>query len=178
LIAKKQALRERLWAITPANQTTKDNAIFANLTNLPAFKDAKSIYIFLSKEREPSTNEIIAHCFKMGKRVGVPVIDKKEMFFSEIFANTHFVIRELGIREPKTPIINNALPDIIIVPMVAYDNNKGRLGHGKGYYDKYLANKDILKVGISYTDFCVDTVYADRHDVPMDIIVTDGGIIV
>lgn len=67
--------------------------------------------------------------------------------------------------------------DVILVPMVAYDRQLHRVGHGKGYYDRYLKHTKALKIGIAFCVQEVDTIMAQDHDVTMDMIVTEEGIL-
>ena len=57
------------------------------------------------------------------------------------------------------------------------NKDKYRLGYGKGYYDKYLKNKNILKIAVVNSEFLVDDKYQDEWDVCFDIIVTEKEII-
>lgn len=69
-------------------------------------------------------------------------------------------------------------PEIILIPAIACGYNGYRIGFGKGYYDRYLANKkNIIKIGVVYHDFLFESVPAQSHDVKMDYIVTEQTII-
>ena len=63
--------------------------------------------------------------------------------------------------------------DLIIVPGVAFDRENNRLGYGKGYYDRFLTSKDILKIGLAFSEQIVDFLECDNYDIPMDIIISD-----
>ena len=63
--------------------------------------------------------------------------------------------------------------DLIIVPGVIFDREKNRLGYGKGYYDRYLSNKDIYKIGICFSDQVIDLLPSESHDIKMNIIITE-----
>lgn len=80
-----------------------------------------------------------------------------------------------GIPEPTGDIV---IPDILLVPLVAFDTSKHRLGYGVGYYDRTLANlkrqKDVLAVGLAYeSQLCKEGLPADENDVKLDLIITD-----
>lgn len=176
----KHALRAELRGITVDNRPTKDSEIFGTVTELNEYKAAKNVYAFLPTEREPDLFPIIEACFRDGKRVAVPVAEANTpiMEFYEIFECDRFVTGAFGIKEPVLKRAVDFTPDLIIVPMVAYDNNKNRLGHGNGYYDRFLRyGFSSIKVGVSYSDFKVDTVFPEPHDIPMNLIVTDKGVI-
>ena len=67
--------------------------------------------------------------------------------------------------------------EVAIVPAVAMNYKKYRLGYGKGYYDKFLNNKNILKIAVVNSEFVIDEEYQDEWDVCFDIIVTEKEVI-
>jgi 5-formyltetrahydrofolate cyclo-ligase len=81
-----------------------------------------------------------------------------------------------GIREPMpdAPAVD---PDILIVPLLAFDRRGHRLGYGAGYYDMTIsalrAKKPVIAVGIAYAAQEVDTVPITPHDVPLDLVLTE-----
>ena len=90
-----------------------------------------------------------------------------------------------GILEPSNEELSidpNEL-DLIVVPGVAFDNNKGRMGYGAGYYDRYFSKirekyyKRINKVALAYDFQIIDHVPMDKNDVPVDSIITTSKII-
>ncbi|MDR2091262.1 MAG: 5-formyltetrahydrofolate cyclo-ligase [Clostridiales bacterium] len=64
--------------------------------------------------------------------------------------------------------------DVIIVPLVAFDKDKNRLGRGKGYYDRFLSKTSAVKIGTAYKAAEVEKIDVDIYDVKMDIIITEG----
>jgi 5-formyltetrahydrofolate cyclo-ligase len=74
------------------------------------------------------------------------------------------------------------LPDIMLVPLLAFDKNKYRLGYGKGFYDRYLNTylkqfKHILTVGVAFSFQKYHKLPISRNDVKLDFIITEKGII-
>ena len=67
----------------------------------------------------------------------------------------------------------NDLMEVVIVPAIAMNNQFYRLGYGKGYYDRFLKNKNVLKIAVVYHEFLIDDQYQDEWDVQFDYIVTD-----
>ena len=110
----------------------------------------------------------------------LPVVVKNNImnFFSWKKRDLLFV-NEFGILEPaKTQA---KVPDILLVPILAFDKNKYRLGYGKGYYDRYL-NKylnqftNILTVGVAFSFQKHHKLPINRNDVKLDFIITEKGI--
>ena len=135
---------------------------------------------------EVETKNLIKTCFELKKRIAIPYIDfvneENIMFASEIKTLENSV--ELGfynILEPKhefRTIINPNEFDLIIVPGVAFDYQKNRIGYGAGYYDKFFRDSNIacLKVGLAFDIQIVKQIPHDIHDIKMDIIITESQI--
>jgi 5-formyltetrahydrofolate cyclo-ligase len=64
-------------------------------------------------------------------------------------------------------------PDIVIVPGLGFSKDGSRIGKGKGYYDRYLEKRDIIKIGICFHEQLVDEIPTDENDQKMDFIITD-----
>ena len=90
---------------------------------------------------------------------------------------------EAGPLKTRHPLATamEVVPDVLFVPMLAFDAKGQRIGWGGGFYDRSLAalrsDKDILAVGVAYAGQQVDKVPADAHDAPLDAVVTDQGVI-
>ncbi len=86
----------------------------------------------------------------------------------------------MGVREPAGG--ETVTPDILAVPLLAFDRKGNRLGYGGGYYDRTLsalrAAGDVLAVGVAYDEQETDSVPVDDRDEPLDMIVTDRRTIV
>ena len=89
--------------------------------------------------------------------------------------NDPLLINKYGIPEPKT--VKRVYPDILFVPLVAFDIELNRLGYGGGFYDRYIQKisniKKILKVGLAYSFQKLKTIPTDKHDKKLDIIITE-----
>jgi 5-formyltetrahydrofolate cyclo-ligase len=64
-------------------------------------------------------------------------------------------------------------PEWILIPGVGFDFQGARLGRGKGYYDRYLQDKDVLKIGLAWTEQIVERIPVEKHDSHMDFIITE-----
>ena len=90
-------------------------------------------------------------------------------------------VSKFGILEPKHSK-KNIIPDLIIVPLVAFDRDLNRIGYGKGYYDRYLKKikknkKQIFSLGVAYSFQEYHRIPINRHDFKLDYIFTERGII-
>ena len=85
-----------------------------------------------------------------------------------------------GIQEPspeKRIKMNPEIIDLVIVPGIAFDRQGGRLGHGKGYYDRFLQFTRAFRLGLAFDCQLLKTVPTESHDVPMNAILSESGIV-
>ena len=154
-----------------------------NIFSLPQYNDCKALFTFINYGKEVVTKNIIKDALKKGKEVAVPYMTGKphEMVFLEIDGLDNLVENKYGILEPvfnEENIVNSNESTFIIVPALVLDNNKNRMGYGGGFYDKYLSeNKYLCSVGVAYDFQIVEKVPTEENDVPLDIIVTNRGIV-
>ena len=124
--------------------------------------------------------EILNYFFKKGSMISLPKIQKKnQMEFFKWHLNDALLINKYGIPEPT--ISNRVYPDILFIPLVAFDEELNRLGYGGGFYDRYIQKiskiKNIVKVGLAFSFQKLKTIPVSKHDKKLDIIITDKEII-
>ena len=110
----------------------------------------------------------------------LPVTDKNnKMNFFSWKKNDILFVNEFGMLEP---IKNKAkIPDVMLIPILAFDKNKYRLGYGKGFYDRYLNKylkkfKNILTVGVAFSFQKYHKLPINHNDVKLDFVITEKGI--
>jgi len=112
--------------------------------------------------------------------ISLPVIKKNFQmdFYKWSFSNL-LKVNKYGIPEPE--VKNIVYPDILLIPLVAFDKNLNRLGYGGGYYDRLIKKlskkKKIIKIGLALTIQKIDKVPTDVYDQKLDYIVTNKYII-
>jgi 5-formyltetrahydrofolate cyclo-ligase len=149
------------------------------------YKKAKLIMAYVDYKNEVITNDIISYSLEKGKRVVVPVteIKTKKMTPCEVINYPEDLISgNYGIMEPKEECIRPVDPkiiDLILIPGVAFDVRGNRLGYGAGYYDRFLMrlNDDAVKIALAYEMQILENVYPEKHDVPIDFIITEKRVI-
>ena len=124
--------------------------------------------------------KILNYFFKKGSTISLPKITKKsKMEFYRWYKNDPLLINKYGIPEPVNT--NRVYPDILFVPLVAFDKELNRLGYGGGFYDRYIQKilkiKKILKVGLAFSFQKLKTIPTNKHDKKLDIIITEKDII-
>jgi 5-formyltetrahydrofolate cyclo-ligase len=147
---------------------------------LPCWKQHGSVLLFLSVKYEIDTSPLLERAFYDGKDVFVPkIIDDKLRFFQivEYDLNGRWETGAFGIREPasRMALSPSHFPCLILTPGLAFDRNGGRLGRGKGYYDRFFAELDAqnlpyFSVGLCMPSQIVDRVPAKPWDKRMDAV--------
>jgi 5-formyltetrahydrofolate cyclo-ligase len=166
-----------------ARQASK--TIQAELLALPVFQEAARLMIYVSMGSEIYTDGIIQHSLQMGKQVAVPYLHQQygQMDASEIRdLEQEMMIGKFYSRVPKPEYFRPLDPkdiDIIIIPGIAFDLQGNRLGYGGGYYDRYLklVRPETILIGITYSVLVVEELPAYPHDMPVDIVLHEQGII-
>ncbi len=113
-------------------------------------------------------------------QICLPVIKKNNQMDFYLWSSKDLLkLNKFGIPEPEQK--KRVIPDIIIVPIVAFDNKLYRIGYGGGYYDRYInkisKKKILLKVGIAYSYQKINKVPANKFDKKLDIIITEKNIL-
>ena len=107
--------------------------------------------------------------------ITLPKIKKNsQMNFFQWSTNDPLAINRFGIPEPISKIVK--YPDVLIVPLVAFDKNFNRIGYGGGFYDRYIENirkrKKVLTIGFAYSFQKVKKIPINNYDIKLDFIIT------
>lgn len=150
--------------------------------NMAEFARARLILAYMPLKNEIDTAHIISEAQSKGKRVAFPRCEYENILSLHVPKNANaFEAGRFGIRQPivaQSEQVNAQDIDLLIVPGVAFDNQCNRLGHGAGYFDRLLKATRGIKIGLCFDFQLVDTIPTDEHDVSMDFVVTNHGIIV
>jgi 5-formyltetrahydrofolate cyclo-ligase len=84
---------------------------------------------------------------------------------------------ELGLRLEEQKLSSSVIPDVVLIPGLAYTRSLERLGRGKAYFDNYLKNYKGEKIGLFFGLQEVDDVFLEKHDMKLDLIITEKEII-
>jgi len=117
---------------------------------------------------------------KKNFKILLPVIKKdNQMSFYSWSKNDPLIINKFGIPEPAQSKI--FYPDILLVPLVAYDNRLNRLGYGGGYYDRYIEKlekiKKVTKIGLAFSFQKISSIPINQYDKKLDFIFTEKEIL-
>lgn len=169
-IIKKQRLE-----LSQETVKTKSAKVVKSLFSLDFLFDKQNYFIYKSFKNEVETATIINRLKELNKTISYP-ITLGDYMVAGIPVGKETTTDKFGVVIPKNyTVIENV--DVAFIPLVACDKNKNRIGFGKGYYDKFLQNKNCIKVGICYDFQVVESITPNATDIPLDIIVTESKII-
>lgn len=153
------------------DKNNQNEYIFNKLINLKEVQESNTILIYVSFRDEVDTFNIIKY-FIDKKLVAVPKVNKDTMDFYYINSLNDLSPGNYNILEPTTSTkVTNFNNSICIVPGLCFDKNNYRLGYGKGYYDKFLSNKNIYTIGLSYKETIIEKLPIDKYDIKLNKVI-------
>lgn len=177
----KTELRSRILAerdaTDPEWRARASAAIAASVAREPAFKHATRIALFATIGSEVETSPIARLAKK--KEIAWPRLENGVLTFHLAKREDLVPLGKWAIPTPpaKAPLVEPASIELFVVPGVAFDRTRHRLGYGAGYYDRALTGVTAVKMGVAFDLQVVDSVPAAEHDIRMDVVVTESQII-
>ncbi len=181
-IEKKKELRKIINArkkVCPVEERVKrSGAVIEKLRILPEFLQAQNILMYWSLPDEVFTHNAVVE-FAKDKNIFLPVIDGEELRIKKFSGEAALVDGEsYAIPEPDAdaPEVSIDEIDLVVVPGVAFDLRGGRMGRGKGFYDRLLSKaygNGPFKAGVCLNYQLVDEVPTETHDIIMDIVISE-----
>lgn len=184
---RKKMLEERN-RMTREEQLSLSYAIMEKTVSHYEFRNAEEILFYASYQSEVVTDGMIEYAFMLGKKVYCPRVisdeGKEWMEFFRIFSMNDLKQGYHGIREPE-PIpdrkfIPSANKALLIMPGAVFDRGGHRIGYGKGFYDKFLAEKKeafSCKIALAYDFQLLTEIPYEKHDAVAEMIVTQKDIL-
>ena len=185
--ARKAAIREqaRKNRIAQKNKEEVSRAICEKFIALPAYTAAKTVLWYVDAGSEVRTRHTLPAALTHGKRVVVPwcVVETNQLELFLLEDMSELVEGAYKILEPKIELrdlpakkVQPADLDLVMVPGTAFDPRGGRMGQGKGYYDRLLANArpNAPLVGLAFDCQVFDEIPVAPHDVFMDLVLTES----
>ena len=179
LCEEKRDLRARKTAQTEGLDAeyikNSDEAILNKLLSLKELKSAGTVFLYHSTGREVSTVKLIELLIENGRSIALPVSSNRGiMEFYPLNSLSQLRQGRYGIPEPPvTQAVRPENSDIIIVPALCCDGSGHRLGHGAGYYDRYLAGCDCFSVCLCRKALMEDKLPAESTDIAVSMVLTD-----
>jgi 5-formyltetrahydrofolate cyclo-ligase len=174
-------MRARRRAIPGAVRAQADQAIHTHIRSLPVYRRARRVALFLAFDGEPSLTPLVEAARRHRKQLYVPVLRGMTMTFAELVPGTTLAANFFGIMEPKVGRrIDARKLDLVLTPLVAFDDRGVRIGVGRGYYDrafKFLLHRTHWRrpklLGVAYELQRVAALTPSSWDVPLWGVVTE-----
>ncbi len=179
--AFRKEITGQLRAQTSSSRDEASRRIQEKLISSKEFISARTVMSYISTDMEVDTTHLNRKMLEDGKKLVVPVIDteRQEIIASELKSIEDLIKGPFGIYEPRGGLKKRVTVeeiDLIVVPAMAYDRHNMRLGRGKGYYDRFLADKNLSRtktVGLAFRFQIVDLLPSDPHDIPVSTVITN-----
>ena len=150
------------------------------LLSAPEFRTSACLALYSPILNEVFTEKLFQQARQQNKDVVYPRVRGEDLEFVLIGNRSELIPGTFGVMEPSGhDLMVPTELDLVVVPGVAYDLSGYRLGYGKGFYDKALHDtaQRTVRVGVCYELQLVDVLPAERHDISMDLIVTEERIL-
>jgi 5-formyltetrahydrofolate cyclo-ligase len=185
----KQAMRTRIAAardaLDPSWRTWASDAMVRRIAALPTFETARTVLLSAPFRSEWDAAPLIDVALASGKRVALPRVDESARMLELCRiddARRDIVAGYRGVREPARhcEAVPASAVDWVLVPGSACDRSGARLGYGGGYYDRLLPllPEGAARVAGAFSAQIVVDVPSAPHDIRMDTVVTEGGVVV
>ena len=171
--------RQRRAAIPPDGKKKLDQLICKNIAETTEFQKAKTVLLYVPVKGEINLLPLVAICRQAGKEVGFPVsMSDGSLMFRSPTSDEDMAAGAFGIPEPTQTAKPSTLNEhtLCILPALTFDPQGNRLGYGKGFYDRFLESFQGMKMGAVYEKLMVPTVPTEAHDLPVDIVVHEKGV--
>ena len=179
---QKNFLRKRYFDLRKKKYYEIDKEFFSPLISfikLNFKKENLKLALYYPSGFEINILKLLENKYMINKNILLPVIEENNrMSFFSWKKNNVLLVNKYGILEP----IKNKfkIPNLILVPILAFDRNKYRLGYGKGFYDRYLnkylkKSSNILTVGVAFSFQKYHKLPIDNNDVKLNYILTEKG---
>lgn len=182
--AARAAARATRGALDVALRAAASDAICAHLLAHPPVDEAACVVGYAPAPDEVDIVPVLEAVLRRGARVLLPRVADDVLELVEVTSMAGLVAGYRGILEPVGAAAPEQLvPDVVLVPGLAFDPTGGRLGQGGGHYDRLLARlgqgapSAPLRIGIAFTAQLVHDVPRAPHDEAVDLLVTEDGVV-
>ncbi len=158
-------------ALLPGDHAHKAAALFMDSFS---YSPSTIIALYYARGSELSTNPLAQLLFENGHTLALPALKDGTLVFRSWDPSLPLVPYEMGIPAPSGE--DTCIPSVIVAHLMAFDRKGGRLGSGKGHYDKAICDlkslHNIVVIGYAYPEQEVDSVPQDDYDQKLDFIIT------
>ena len=181
----RQRNRKLRAALDDATLQAAAAKLCAQLVDLPQYISARRIAAYFAVNGEIGLEPLIEHAWAQGKQVYLPNLDRQTLRFSPYFDGQAMRVNRFRLPEPDVGDADMLAPedlDLVLAPLVVFDDAGNRIGMGGGYYDRSFAFRKNPKIetpvliGVAHELQKVDRLIPEEWDVPLDKVVTEEGI--
>ena len=172
--AERHRLRCQRRGMSLSEQQQAGVLLLHQLRQLTAYDEAQTVASYCCDDGEISTDAIHQRAWSDNKDVFLPVIQgDQQLRFSRYRQHDELVTGPWGIKHPKVlNLTNDAALDIVLVPLVAFDQQGNRLGRGGGFYDRFLSRcSNTLFIGLAHEFQHINHLPSADWDIPVDAII-------
>ena len=182
-MSPKKKLRKQYYYLRKKNYYEIDQEFFFPLIKLIKSKFRRknlNLALYYPSNFELNVLKFLENNYIKNKNVLLPAIERKNnMNFYSWEKNQALIVNQFGMLEPNKTKIK--IPNLMLIPILAFDKHKYRLGYGKGFYDRYLKKylkkfKNIVTVGVAFSFQKYHKLPIDKNDVKLNYILTEKGI--
>lgn len=172
--ALRRAIKEKISALDEGYLRESDRGIWENVLSLPEFRSAHTVFAYLSVDRECDTRRIVGHLLEAGRPVALPRSRKGGVMDFALYDGT-LAEGMYGIPQPpdEEETVEPGEGDLILVPALCCDVRGVRLGHGGGYYDRYLAEHRVITACLCRERLLLEKVPQDWNDFAVGYVITE-----
>ncbi|MDD5824112.1 MAG: 5-formyltetrahydrofolate cyclo-ligase [Firmicutes bacterium] len=174
----RREIKARAKALTSEYKASASEAIYQALIDTAEYEAANTVMLYLHMGNEPSTTKLLEKLPEDGKRACIPLCTDTEghIMVAKLYTGKEsLAVGAYGIMEPAADAeeIEPEEIDLIVTPCVSCDRECRRLGHGAGYYDRYIPKADCPVIAVCYEELMSEEVPVDEYDHPMDAVITE-----
>ncbi len=172
----RKIVRAAKSAVPLEEKIRRSMPIMQQVEQLTSFRNANTVLLYWSMDDEVYTHDFVKRWYKE-KTLLLPCVDGDDLLLRQYTGPDSMQPGpQFGIPEPVGPVFE-ALEHVqmIVVPGVAFDHNKNRMGRGRGFYDRLLkSTPNAVKVGVAFSFQLFDTIPTEPFDVPMDEVISES----
>ena len=181
----RQNNRKQRAGLRPQQLEQASQALADKILSLDVYRQSQRLAVYFAVNGEISLDPVIDHALAAGKQVFLPNLDQKSLRFSPYFREQKMRINNFRLPEPDVgddDMLQPAELDLVLAPLVVFDEGRNRIGMGGGFYDRSFAmRKDAavllpVLIGVAHELQKVEQIIPENWDVRLDMVVSDQAI--
>lgn len=171
----RKIVRAAKKAVPFEEKVLRSRPIMQKVESLPVFQQVETLLLYWSMDDEVYTHDFVEQWYK-SKFLLLPCVEGDSLLLRQYTGRDSLQPGpQFGIPEPVGPVFNDLNNiQMIVVPGMAFDKRGGRMGRGRGFYDRLLkSTPNAVKVGVAFNFQIFDNIPMEPFDVPMDYVVTE-----